>query len=115
MSNGNVIIFQTRRGRAAAGVSRDVTDYVAANGLTSYDVTDGSDTDATVSALFNATTSVNTLFVERADEAVIPVYRAVAERLGLTVAAFAVAAAPRKRLPLVAVDTAQDDALLAHG
>jgi hypothetical protein len=114
MSNvADVVIFQTRRGRAAAGVSRDVTDYVAANGLTTYDVVDGSDTENTVSALFDSTTSGKTLFVERADEAVIPVYRAVAERLGLRVAAFAVAAAPRKRLPLVAVGS--DDAALAHG
>jgi hypothetical protein len=115
MGNADVVVFQVRRGRAAAGVSRDVTDYVFAHGIPHYNVVDGSDIGAAMTAIFAHRSDGSVLFIDRADEAVIPAYRAVVDRLGMTVEAFAVAAQPRKRLPLVSVGSEQDDAALVHG
>ncbi len=117
MSNvADVVIFQTRRGRAAAGVSRDVTEYVTAHNVITYKVVDGSDIGAAMTAIFAHRSDGSVLFIDRAEEAVIPAYRAVVDRLGMEAEAFAVAAVPRKRLPLVAVDAAQDaEPVLAHG
>ena len=106
MSNVNtasVVMFQVRRGRATSGTSRDVTDYVAANGITTFDVVDGSNPSAAVEAVFLAPFHNGVTFIERCSEDSIPFLRAMAEKLGHTVAAFAVAAAPRQRLPLVSV------------
>jgi hypothetical protein len=119
MSNVSVVLFQVRRGRAAAGLSRDVTDYVAARNVTAYSVADASNPSAAVAALFDAPFDGSVLFLDRAEEGVIPFLRATAERLGHTVEAFAVAAAPRKRLPLVAVGESESvgepEPVLAHG
>jgi hypothetical protein len=109
MSNASVVLFQVRRGRATSGQSRDVTEYVASHNVTGFTVTDGANPSAAVAALFDAAFDGSVLFIERCAEDSIPFLRAVAERLGHTVAAFAVAAAPRKRLPLVAVDDTEGE------
>jgi hypothetical protein len=121
-SNNTVVLFQVRRGRATAGQSRDVSEYVTAHGVTAYTVTDGSNPSTIIPALFEHPFDGSVLFVERVGEESIAVLKAVAERLGHTVAAFAVAAQPRKRLPLVAVGSetqseteGQSEPMLAHG
>jgi hypothetical protein len=111
----NIVIFQVRRGRVTAGgkVTKDVTDYVANNNITSYRVINGEDVSDTIDALFAQDTLAgnDTLFIERASPEGLDFYAKLAAKLGVTAQTFTVPTSPRTRK--TAIDTSANNNALA--
>jgi hypothetical protein len=111
----NVIIFQVRRGRTVAGgkVTKDVTDFVAANNITSYRVINGEDVADTIDALFAQETLAgnDTLFIERASPEGLDFYAKLAAKLGVSAQTFTVPSSPRTRKTAIDTTNANNNAL----